>query len=135
MKFSFNRICEIFCTSISRFIFVLGVPVDIHIFSFNLVLNMEYLSKLGVFFTSALETRETVPSRLKLHASSSVLSMHTKPSQTTMTISLNAEKPDVFLVENMEDLDTRALVLRVSKHINCCNSSILPSYSISHLSC
>ena len=36
-------------------------------------------------------------------------------AQTVMTINVKLEKPDILLVEAMDDLDTNALVLNVSK--------------------
>jgi vacuolar protein sorting-associated protein 13A/C len=35
------------------------------------------------------------------------------PSSSIMTINIRVEKPDIILVEDMEDLDTNAIVLNV----------------------
>jgi hypothetical protein len=94
--------------------------------------------KVADFFTSGMASpptlaedasAEVLPSHSSHHAvksskASKVVTTKTKSSTTTavaapppsssmMTINIRVEKPDIILVENMEDLDTNAIILNV----------------------
>ncbi|XP_067014210.2 intermembrane lipid transfer protein Vps13 [Anabrus simplex] len=96
--------------------------VNIRIFSFNLILNVEYLTKLSRFLTAALHSNEELGSHVRFQPQQGDNLMLTTgtsvdPGDSVMIINLHAEKPDIFLVEDMEDLNTSALVLR--SEISC----------------
>lgn len=108
----------------------LHFSVDVRIFSFNLIVSIDYLLKISNFFVGAdAKPKPTaqVPSKNTGQSASSSAPSRTalavslpesardleKHSQTVMTINLKLEKPDILLVEAMDDLDTNALVLNV----------------------
>lgn len=109
--------------------------VDVRIFSFNLIVSIDYLLKISNFFVgadakpkpiaqvSSKSTGQSVsssaPSRTALAVPSSESTRDLeKSSQTVMTINLKLEKPDILLVEAMDDLDTNALVLNCELAFN-----------------
>jgi hypothetical protein len=55
---------------------------------------------------SKVETAKTVSSTTTAVAAP-------PPSSSMMTVNIRAEKPDIILIENMEDLDTNAVILNV----------------------
>lgn len=76
--------------------------------------------KVADFFTSALPQTDEVKAPVKA-AASKPLAPRSKSSvavgqdsQTQLTINLKIEKPDIVLVEHMDNIDTNALILNVS---------------------
>lgn len=88
-------------------------------YSFTLILSVDYLLRIADFFTSgqpkaeepkvAARTNKQLSSRLK---SSQVV----QEKQMQMTINMKIEKPDIILVEHMDNIDTNALILNVSTY-------------------
>lgn len=81
--------------------------------------------KVGAFFSApnagATEASKTTKPAVKSKVDSK--STAPKPEQeeaqeTNMTLNLKIEKPDIILVEHMDNIDTNALILNVS-----CSSS------------
>ncbi|XP_069674534.1 intermembrane lipid transfer protein Vps13 isoform X2 [Periplaneta americana] len=109
--------------------------VDLRIYGFTLTVCLSYLMKVADFFTSGLEpptppVEETTgktasaqqnqltvkPSKSKpsISKSKSATTTSVAPQQTSssmMTVNIRVEKPDIILVENMDDLDTNAIIL------------------------
>ncbi|XP_067012189.2 intermembrane lipid transfer protein Vps13 [Anabrus simplex] len=109
--------------------------VDVRIYGFNLVLSPDFLLKVAAFFAPIEEEipevkpKETPgasqPQIAKARSKASHVTMKTvqsKPSQTKsrppqekedsrMTINLRVEKPDIILLENIDDPNSNALVL------------------------
>ncbi|KAJ1520910.1 hypothetical protein ONE63_003990 [Megalurothrips usitatus] len=109
--------------------------VDVRIFSFNMIVSIDYLLKISNFFvgleakpkpvtpvpskTAAQSMTSSVPSRTALTVPSPENAKDLeKLAQTVMTINLKLEKPDILLVEAMDDLDTNALVLNCELTFN-----------------
>lgn len=89
---------------------------DVKIFSFNLILSIDFLMKISNFFQT--ETDKT--SDVKSVASKNKQVQAAPPTQkqennSTMTLLLHIEQPDIILVERMDDVNCYALILNVSK--------------------
>jgi len=76
--------------------------------------------KLGLFFTldqadagPVVRGKGGRPIR-KVSASPALEPPPPPPTDATLTLDLRVEKPDIVLVENMEDVDTDAIVFHVS---------------------
>lgn len=108
--------------------------VDLRIFGFTLTVCLSYLMKLADFFTSGIASPDT----LTENASAEIVTLHTHhqteipkakkatvakstssattaiasppPSSSMMTVNIRVEKPDIILVENMDDIDTNAII-------------------------
>lgn len=101
---------------------------DVRIYSFTIILSVDYLLKLGEFFKTEEAEKPVGPSKSKIiqvKSSTTVFRTETsKPSlpvaseqqpqaETQMTINLKLEKPDIILVEHMDNIDTNAMILNV----------------------
>jgi vacuolar protein sorting-associated protein 13A/C len=95
----------------------------VKVFSFNLILSMDFLMKLSSFLQPegnvatpqnaadiALETKELEMRRRK----SSVGVQPQQEAEKTITLALHIEEYDVILVEKMDDINCLALILNVS---------------------
>nr|CAD7395131.1 unnamed protein product [Timema poppensis] len=110
--------------------------VDMRVFGFNLILSMDYLMKIAAFFTSGLEsasppvtevngakqTPQDAISRQSIKSRQSELNRKSRSTiksteqvvvvpQSMMTVNIRVERPDIILVENMEDINTNAIIL------------------------
>ncbi|XP_066252738.1 intermembrane lipid transfer protein Vps13 isoform X1 [Euwallacea similis] len=93
---------------------------DIRVFSFTLILNVEYLMKIAEFFSNPADKAMTSHGR-KTAAKNTIITsqksatikapqaMESKSGQ--MTLNLKVEQPDIILVENMDSMDTKAMIL------------------------
>lgn len=97
----------------------ISVSVDARVQSFTLILSVDYLMKLAQFFQTP-EEKETTPVDPKVKAIQSDITIESADTQTegTMTLNLRVEKPQIVLVENMDSIDTEAMILNVSKHLH-----------------
>ncbi|KAL1509353.1 hypothetical protein ABEB36_004107 [Hypothenemus hampei] len=98
--------------------------VDIRIFSFTLILSVEYLMKLAEFFVNPADNK-TSDSQVarKSTRSSTTLNIQKSSSRTNrssqtdtdkpgqITLHLKVEQPDIILVENMDSIDSKAMIL------------------------
>ncbi|KAF5289221.1 hypothetical protein FQR65_LT00109 [Abscondita terminalis] len=88
--------------------------VDVRVFSFTMILSVDYLLKVADFFTAEEEKKSSVtPVVASSKSVKNVRSTSNKPkkSDATMTLNLRVEKPDIILVEHMDSIDTNALIL------------------------
>ncbi|XP_018574731.1 vacuolar protein sorting-associated protein 13 isoform X2 [Anoplophora glabripennis] len=90
--------------------------VDVRIFSFTIILSVDYLMKLAEFFSTAgtkkpAITTENKQSQTKLEESKQSLPEKQPEKESQMTINLKLEKPDIILVEHMDNIDTNAMIL------------------------
>ncbi|XP_050667360.1 intermembrane lipid transfer protein Vps13 isoform X3 [Leptidea sinapis] len=107
--------------------------VDIRVFSFNLILAMDFLNKIAEFMTTGL-AEDTPPLKIKdeskkpIDKTSEIISQKNKlsivstsaPEQTPdpapaamMTVNIKIEQPDIILVESLEQKKCDALVLNM----------------------
>lgn len=97
---------------------------DLKVFSFNLILSMDFLMKLSSFLQPAagnaspnaaeiaLEAKE-VESRRRKSSISGVQAQ--QDAEKTITLALHIQDNDVILVEKMDDINCLALILNVIK--------------------
>ncbi|XP_021940255.1 vacuolar protein sorting-associated protein 13 isoform X3 [Zootermopsis nevadensis] len=110
--------------------------VDLRVFGFTLTVCLSYLMKVADFFTSGVASPTTLVEDASAEGFTSHSSHHTvksskaskgittkaksstaaavvapPPSSSMMTVNIRVEKPDIILVENMDDLDTNAIIL------------------------
>lgn len=89
---------------------------DVRIFSFTLILSVEYLMKLADFFGDT-EKKAKAPVEVKstnaaAKKPSKVSIEEAQPkSSSQITLSLKIEKPDIILVEHMNNINTNAMIL------------------------
>lgn len=96
---------------------------DVKVFSFNLILSVDFLLKLSSFLQPegtgaagnsadlALESKEVEMRRRK---SSVGGTQAQSDAEKTITLVLHIEEYDVILVEKMDDINCLALILNVS---------------------
>ncbi|XP_075230691.1 vacuolar protein sorting 13C isoform X2 [Lycorma delicatula] len=105
-----------------------SIFVDLRVFSFLMILNLQYLLKLAEFFTVDIpDTQKPKVSDRHITSSASMqtqsrsshrISVASKPPKEPMTvINLCIEKPDIILVENLDDINTNALILEMESTI------------------
>lgn len=120
--------------------------VDLRVYSFTLILSVDFLKTLAEFFSPNISSSQTESEvRIKSESAAKILQSKTsdsrgpsmynieKPekvaevrSSAMMTINLKVEQPDIVLVEHMDNIDTRALILNVSRiKFNFINSALL----------
>lgn len=91
--------------------------IELHLTGFTLILCPSYLLRLLEFFTSAMpDSKEPARSKSAKHNANieeTIVKQQTKAQQNVAltTILVRIDKPDIFLVERLDSLDTNALVL------------------------
>ncbi|XP_049870372.1 intermembrane lipid transfer protein Vps13 isoform X3 [Pectinophora gossypiella] len=103
--------------------------IDMRIFSFNLILAMDFLNKIAEFMTTGLAQEHAPPpvKELKPSSEKSLAMMSKKkltsdssgemvPKQSMMTVNVKIEQPDIILVESLEQKKCDALVLNMEAH-------------------
>lgn len=101
---------------------------DVRVYSFTLILSVDYLLKIADFFTGAMQSGEEASKVQNTRSTSSIKETPSSRSsaktavvtekETTMTVNLRIEKPDIVLVEHMDNIDTNALILNVNSLSN-----------------
>ncbi|KAL3279818.1 hypothetical protein HHI36_017325 [Cryptolaemus montrouzieri] len=90
---------------------------DVRVYSFTFILSVEYMMKLQDFFNTTMESDKSAAAQLAAKQAASKSSVANKTAATStqstakMTINLKIEKPDIFLVEHMDNIDTSAIIL------------------------
>uniref|UniRef100_A0A1B6F8B5 Vacuolar protein sorting-associated protein 13 n=1 Tax=Cuerna arida TaxID=1464854 RepID=A0A1B6F8B5_9HEMI len=96
--------------------------VDVRVYSFILILNIEHLMSISDFFMSGLQQQTTAPvtksktirgvSSQTPVTSKDIAPVAETPSHTVpISISLLVEQPDIILVENLDDINTNAIIM------------------------
>lgn len=93
---------------------------DVRVFSFSIIVSLDYLMKIKDFFDVDTTTKDktvAVASAQKYSKSESVApkkKQQQEPTASTpkmLTVNLHVEKPDIILLENMDDVDSNCIVL------------------------
>ncbi|KAL0832908.1 hypothetical protein ABMA28_001052, partial [Loxostege sticticalis] len=104
--------------------------IDMRIFSFNLILAMDFLNKIAEFLTVTVAAEPTAKLKEEVRSVKSIdkpsdsiakkkLSVASAPSQAEpaklamMTVNIKIEQPDIILVESLEQKKCDALVLNM----------------------
>ncbi|KAK9299461.1 hypothetical protein QLX08_007488 [Tetragonisca angustula] len=88
--------------------------VDIRIFSFSIIVSLDYLMKVKDFFTvDEPPTNKSVPQHVpKNHGESAVKKKQiTSSTKKMFTINIHVEKPDIILLEDMDDINSNCVIL------------------------
>ncbi|XP_023289292.1 vacuolar protein sorting-associated protein 13 isoform X2 [Orussus abietinus] len=84
--------------------------VDVRVFSFSIIVSLDYLMKIKDFFN--VEEANQSPSQISQKGSEVTNKKKGQSSVPPMlTINLHIEKPDIILLENMDDIDSNCIVL------------------------
>lgn len=93
------------------------------VYSVTVILSVDYLLKIADFFNvpqeqqpigkavTASKSATVLPSKSKTTLPQEALKAN---NPTQMTINLKLEKPDIILVEHMDNIDTNAIIVNVS---------------------
>ncbi|XP_020292498.1 vacuolar protein sorting-associated protein 13C isoform X2 [Pseudomyrmex gracilis] len=96
---------------------------DVRVFSFSIIVSLDYLMKIKDFFdvdtTTKDKTAAVTPAQKYSKSESVTPKKKQQPTQqepTTstpkmLTVNLHVEKPDIILLENMDDVDSNCIVL------------------------
>ncbi|RZF46695.1 hypothetical protein LSTR_LSTR002558 [Laodelphax striatellus] len=102
--------------------------LDLRVYSFLLILNLEHLLKIRDLFVlpekpEVFDVAKKLSNQTKLHASSVTSYVAKVENQTAQVgvenkeimrnIDIHVEKPDIILVENLDDVNTNALNLQM----------------------
>ncbi|XP_068984481.1 intermembrane lipid transfer protein Vps13 isoform X1 [Bombus flavifrons] len=85
--------------------------VDIRVFSFSIIVSLDYLMKVKDFFTTdEPSTSKTV--QPKNYNESAVKKKQTvSPTKKMFTVNVHIEKPDIILLEDMDDINSNCIIL------------------------
>ncbi|RZC35600.1 vacuolar protein sorting-associated protein 13A-like, partial [Asbolus verrucosus] len=86
--------------------------LDVRVFSFTVILSVDYLLKIADFLTlpESESSKPSVPQKSVATKSTATLVVNSA-EESQITLNLKIEKPDIILVEHMDNIDTKALVL------------------------
>lgn len=98
---------------------------DVKVFSFNLILSMDYLMKLSAFLQPmqnstqnsadiALEQREVEAKSRRKSSFSGAQQAQQQEIEKKAVFAIHIEEYDIILVEKMDDINCLALILNVS---------------------
>ncbi|XP_015115234.1 vacuolar protein sorting-associated protein 13 isoform X2 [Diachasma alloeum] len=87
--------------------------VDVRVFSFSIIVSLDYLMKVKEFFD--VEGSESTQNAALMASQKGTDVLKKKPSPpptpSMMTINLLVEKPDIILLEDMDDINSNCIVL------------------------
>ncbi|XP_053986716.1 intermembrane lipid transfer protein Vps13 isoform X2 [Hylaeus volcanicus] len=89
--------------------------VDIRVFSFSIIVSLDYLMKVKDFFAieetpSNKAASQNVPKNYN-DPTTKRKQTQAAPSKKMFTINLHIEKPDIILLEDMDDIDSNCIIL------------------------
>lgn len=93
--------------------------VDVRVFSFSIIVSLDYLMKVKDFFDvgTANKTTTAVQQVSKTYGESAASKRKqtsqpaTAASSKMLTVNLHVEKPDIILLEDMDDINSNCIVL------------------------
>lgn len=89
--------------------------VDMRVYSFMLILNLDHLMRIADFATSGLQEAAAMAEANRGSRSTSAISKEVPAAAVDdnkmMTVSVKVEKPDIILVEHMDDINTNAIMM------------------------
>ncbi|CAG9815731.1 unnamed protein product [Phaedon cochleariae] len=93
--------------------------IDCRVFSFTVILSVDYLMKVADFFNASDSQRQqsnVAPTKSAASVSRTVAKtqlpvVNESEKVNQMTINLKVEKPDIILVEHMDNIDTNAMIM------------------------
>lgn len=88
--------------------------VDVRVFSFSIIVSLDYLMKIKDFFdvNAANKTVVTTSSKNEsMPKKKPVQQQSTVSTPKMLTVNLHVEKPDIILLEDMDDINSNCIVL------------------------
>lgn len=86
--------------------------VDIRVFSFSIIVSLDYLMKIKDFFAIDNSSNKPVSQHVKnepIVKKKQIVSS----TKTMFTINIHIEKPDIILLEDMDDINSNCIILNV----------------------
>lgn len=98
----------------------ISFTVDVRVFSFSIIVSLDYLMKIKDFF-EVPQSSQAGPSYATQQKSVSDQAVKKRSAPQTpvsepvmFTINLHVEKPDIILLEDMDNINSNCIVLNVS---------------------
>ncbi|XP_074114843.1 vacuolar protein sorting 13C isoform X2 [Cotesia typhae] len=82
--------------------------IDVKVFSFSIIVSLDYLLKIKDFFT--IQAVQTQP-QVTVQKYSEVKKKAAANNQSMITLNLHIEKPDIILMEDMDNIDCNCIVM------------------------
>ncbi|XP_051160676.1 intermembrane lipid transfer protein Vps13 isoform X3 [Leptopilina boulardi] len=86
--------------------------VDVRVFSFSIIVSLDYLMKVKDFFAEDETSKQS--QAIQASQKETVVKKKVTPTPGDMpklTINLHVEKPDIILLEDMDDIDSNCIIL------------------------
>lgn len=91
--------------------------MDVRVFSFSIIVSLDYLMKVKDFFTSEeASSNKTISQNVPKNYNETVMKKkqtQAAPNKKMFTINLHIEKPDIILLEEMDDINSNCIILNV----------------------
>ena len=90
------------------------------VFSFSIIVSLDYLMKIKDFLNYGPPTQQAALQSTQKVQNEAILKKKVNqpapnnPPALTMTINIHVEKPDIILLEDMDDIDSHCIVLNVN---------------------
>lgn len=86
---------------------------DVRVFSFSIIVSLDYLMKVKDFFDVDTANKTAIASSTKseLIPKKKPTQQQTASTPKMLTVNLHVEKPDIILLENMDDINSNCIVL------------------------
>ncbi|XP_011630655.2 LOW QUALITY PROTEIN: vacuolar protein sorting-associated protein 13 [Pogonomyrmex barbatus] len=88
---------------------------DVKVFSFSIIVSLEYLMKVKDFFDVDTANKTAITSAQSISKSESkkkpTQQQQAAPTSKMLTVNLHVEKPDIILLEDMDDINSNCIIL------------------------
>ncbi|XP_014471667.1 PREDICTED: vacuolar protein sorting-associated protein 13C isoform X2 [Dinoponera quadriceps] len=84
---------------------------DVRVFSFSIIVSLDYLMKIKDFFDVDTANKSTAVAQPVSKKKQQQPSQQAAPSPKMLTVYLHVEKPDIILLEDMDDINSNCIVL------------------------
>ncbi|XP_076681161.1 vacuolar protein sorting 13C isoform X2 [Andrena cerasifolii] len=86
--------------------------VDVKVFSFSIIVSLDYLMKVKDFFAiEAPPSSKAALQSLPKNEAATKKKQPAAPNKKMFTINLHVEKPDIILLEDMDDVNSNCMIL------------------------
>ncbi|XP_071648865.1 intermembrane lipid transfer protein Vps13 isoform X2 [Temnothorax longispinosus] len=88
---------------------------DVRVFSFSIIVSLDYLMKIKDFFDVAVANKTAITSSSRndtvMPKKKPAQQQSTASTPKMLTVNLHVEKPDIILLEDMDDINSNCIVL------------------------
>ncbi|XP_046738037.1 vacuolar protein sorting-associated protein 13 isoform X1 [Diprion similis] len=91
--------------------------VDVRVFSFSIIVSLDYLMKVKDFFNVEQPPPAQIPPTVvqkgvnEVNSKKNKSSINVQPIAAMFTLNLHIEKPDIILLEDMDNIDSNCIIL------------------------